>query len=209
MKQSSQTQSSLSKNEVVRKGYNQMASAYAADRDLLRSEPYLNKLIQLLPTHAQILDLGCGNGLPVDGLLLKKNYLVTGLDISETQISLARKNCPTGEFVVADISKLKPKQYQVDAIVSFYALFHLPRTAHQQLLNTFASFLTKGGLLLITMGDKDYEGFHDLYGVKMWSSHFGLEKNTAMVEKAGFEILINTLDRSGRESHQIILAKKK
>jgi len=194
--------------DLIKAGYNQAAPAYNRDRGFLKSGKYVRRLLQLLPATAQILDLGCGSGLPIDRELLNQNHLVTGLDISETQIAAAKKNCPRGEFLVKDISQLKPGEYAVDAVISFYTIFHLPRTKHQRLLKTIASFLPKNGLLLITMGDRDFEGMHNFYGVNMWSSHYGPVKNSRLVKAAGFSILTDEIDNSGREKHQIILAKK-
>ncbi len=193
---------------LVKAGYNQVAAAYNHERDQLKSSKYLNKLLQHLPAEASILDLGCGMGIPIDRDLLKKNHLVTGIDIAETQIALAKKNCPTGNFLVKDISQLRPYEYRVDAVVSFYTFFHLPRTTHHQLLSTIATFLPKHGWLLITMGDRDFEGVHDFYGTKMWSSHYAPAKNFQLVTQAGFQIRLDEIDSSGREKHQIILAEK-
>lgn len=194
--------------QLVKTGYNQVAAAYNRDRDLLKSGRYINKLLQLLRPGSRILDLGCGAGIPVDQELIKKGHLVTGLDISETQIALAKKNCPDGEFIVKDMAGLQKGEYQVDAVVSFYAIFHLFRNQHAKLLHTMASFLPKNGLILITMGDHDFEGTHNFYGTKMWSSHYAPAKNTELVKQAGFKILIDEIDTSGRERHQVILAQK-
>lgn len=194
--------------DLIKEGYDQMAEAYANERHFLRSDKYLRKLEQVIPRQASILDLGCGNGLPVAENLLKKGYLVTGLDISPVQIKAARKNCPRGEFLAADLLELKPHEYSVEAIVAFYSIFHLPRKKHLKFLQTLNTFLPIGGWLLITMGDKDFEGFHRLHGVKMWSSHYDPVKNSFLVSEAGFEIELDEIDLSSREKHQIILARK-
>jgi len=194
--------------QQIKTGYNQVALAYAQDRTSLKSHHYLQQLQQLLKPQSQILDIGCGNGQPVAEFLLKAGHLVTGLDISEVQIALARKNCPRGHFLIKDMAELQKGEYSVDAVVCFYALFHLPRSRHLEMLKIWQSFLTEGGLLLVTMGDKDFEGYHDFYGVKMWSSHFGPSKNIQLLSAAGFKILFETIDTSGREKHQIILAQK-
>lgn len=193
---------------VIKKVYNQVAHLYNQDRKNLGSSKYLNKFIQLLPDQAEVLDLGCGNGFPVVEKLLKKGHLVTGLDISEQQIFLAKKNFPRADFQVADLADLHAGDYQADALVCYYTIFHLPRKNHLQLLKTFNSFLPVGGLLLITMGEKDFEGWHDFYGQKMWSSHYGPVKNRQILKEAGFEILLDEIDFSNREEHQIIIAKK-
>lgn len=185
-----------------------MAKNYLADRARLKSGKYLQKLLKYLPKNSKIVDLGCGAGVPVDDILLKAGHEVVGLDISPEQIKLARRNCSKGQYLVADISALKPYEYQVQAVVMLYTLFHLPRTRHPTILRIIASFLTRGGIILITMGDREFEGEHKLYGQPMWSSQWGTAKNRKMVEEGGFHILLEEMETSGGERHQIILAEK-
>lgn len=195
-------------SSIVRDGYDKMANKYLSERDKLKTAKYLQQLIKYLPKNAKILDLGCGAGVPVDDILIKAGYEVTGLDISKEQIKLARKNCPRGDYVVADIAELMMNEYQMGAIVCFYTLFHLPRTEHKKLLTIMHSFLQKNGMLLVTMGDREFEGRHVMHGEEMWSSQFGTAKNVQLVKDVGFEIIMNEIDRSGGERHQIILARK-
>jgi cyclopropane fatty-acyl-phospholipid synthase-like methyltransferase len=194
--------------DLIRKSYNQVAKAYAEDRVSWRGNKYLQRFIRELPKGAEILDLGCGDGVPVAEILIKKNFLVTGLDISEVQIQRAIRNCPRGSFQVKDMSSLEEGEYQVDAVVAYYSIFHLPRKTHLSFLKKINSFLPVSGKIIITMGDKDFEGFHDFYGVQMWSSHYGLEKNKELVREAGFEILFEDVDKRANEKHQIIIAEK-
>lgn len=195
--------------DLIRKGYNRIAPQYARKRETLRSGKYLTKFLQLLPAQSLVLDIGCGDGVPVDSTLIKHDHLVIGIDTSSEQIALAKRNCPTGDFQIMDMQTLAPHQYSVDAVVSFYAIFHIPRENHLELLKTINTFLPIEGYLLITLGDQDFEGFHELLGTQMWSSHYGAKQNAELVEAAGFEILLNELDRSGGERHQYILAQKK
>ncbi len=107
------------------------------------------------------------------------------------------------------MSDLNKGEYQVGAVISFYTIFHIPREKHQELLKKIDSFLQQGGFILITMGVRDLEDTeNDFYGEKMWWSQFGAEKNNELVKNAGFQILLNEIDTSGGENHQIILAKK-
>jgi 2-polyprenyl-3-methyl-5-hydroxy-6-metoxy-1,4-benzoquinol methylase len=193
---------------LVVSGYNQLADRYWREREQLGSGKYLNKLIEKLKMGSRILDLGCGDGIPVDRQLIKKGFLVTGLDISEKMIERARKNCPRGDFQVKNMLDLINGEYEVEAVVSMYAIFHIPRDKHRELLLVINSFLPIGGLLLITMGDKDFEGEHEAYNVPMWSSHFGPKKNLEMVMNAGFEVVINEIDFTGGEKHQFLLGQK-
>lgn len=195
-------------SNIVKRGYEKVADDYASKRNQFESIKYLEMFIPLVEKGKTILDIGCGAGRPVDEFLVRHGYAVNGVDISERMIELAKQNVPQGFFEVKDMTKLKEGEYCVDGIVSFYAIFHTPRQQHQKLLSTFASFMPKGGALLITMGAEEWEGTeNDFHGSKMFWSHYGAEKNKEMLEKAGFEIVMSTIDTSGGEKHQVILAK--
>ncbi|MEJ7839857.1 MAG: hypothetical protein WKF81_13675, partial [Thermomicrobiales bacterium] len=99
-------------------------------------------------------------------------------------------------------------QFRVAGIVSMYALFHTPREHHGETLRKFASFLPSGAPLLITMGSSEWEGTEDFHGTEMSWSHYGPERNTELVGTAGFEIVLNEIDRNGEEAHQIVIATK-
>lgn len=197
-------------NDLVKRGYNKVAKNYSADRDLFQNQKYLEKFIEQISTGSIILDLGCGAGIPIDKFLAEYRYKVIGLDISEKQIELAKKNLPEQIFEVKDMSGLKENEYQVDAVVSFYAIFHTPKEQHEELFRKINSFLPENGLVLVTMGSSEWEGTEeDFHGAKMFWSHYGAEKNKEIVRQAGFEILFDEVDDSGGEKHLIILARKK
>lgn len=195
--------------EIVRAGYNQAAEAYARGRDQFSSLPYLELLHERLRPGAAVLDVGCGSGLPVDSYLVERGYRVTGIDLSEAQIALARANVPEAAYAVRDMTELTAGEYAVDAVISFYAIFHTPREGHAALFRTFHSFLPPGGLLLVTMGAGDWEGEEaDFHGARMWWSHYDSTTNRRLIEDAGFTILLDEIDTSGGERHQVVLAKR-
>lgn len=188
--------------------YNKVAPRYNADRANLKVGNLFSAFTKLLPPQSRVLDLGCGDGLSSAKPLLKLGHQVIGMDFSSTQVTLAKQNCSGGVFFQHDIALLKPEEFSVSGIVCLYALFHLPRTTHGSWLKTIASFLPPEAPLLITMGDKDFEGWHAFYGSRVWSSHYGPEKNLRLLESAGFGVLEAVLDHSGNERHQVVLAQK-
>ncbi len=196
-------------DSIVKDSYNKAAEAYLRGRNQFKSNRYLDKLTPLLKPQAAVLDLGCGAGIPIDRYLVDRGFRVSGLDISEKQIELARANVPGATFAVADMRGLCASEYQVDAVVSFYAIFHLPRESHESLFRTINTFLRPGGYILVTMGASKWEGAEsDFYGVTMWWSHYGPDENSAIIRGAGFEILLDEIDEGGDERHQVILARK-
>lgn len=152
--------------------------------------------------------MGCGAGIPIDSYLTEKGHYVIGVDVSPKQVELAARNVPQGRFETRDMQELVVGEFKVDAVVSFYAIFHTPRESHAKTLRTIASFLHHGGPLLMTMGAGEWEGEEDFFGAQMWWSHYGSEKNTKLIEAAGFQVVHDQIDRSGDERHQVILAEK-
>lgn len=196
-------------NDFVRRGYNKIAGNYNETRNQFKNTKYLKQLNTLLPPSSTILDIGCGAGKPVDSYFINEGHKVIGIDISEKMIELANQNVPEANYKVQDMVDLKNGEYQINAVVSFYAIFHTPRKIHQLLLDKINSFLPKGGLILITMGSSEWEGKEqNFHGAEMFWSHYDSLKNRKLVEQAGFEILVDEIDESVNEQHQVILAKK-
>jgi cyclopropane fatty-acyl-phospholipid synthase-like methyltransferase len=196
------------KKEIVRNSYNAIAERYLEVRDQYKNERFLDKLLGRMSQPTEILDLGCGSGVPISRYLIEHGHKVIGLDISERQIELARKQVPPGRFIVRDMTTLKEGDFAVGAIVSFYAIFHTPRETHENLLKTLRTFLPKGGLLLTTMGNSEWEEVaEDYLGVPMFWSHYALPENRKLIEKAGFEILEEEIEITNNEYHPIFLAR--
>jgi cyclopropane fatty-acyl-phospholipid synthase-like methyltransferase len=194
-------------NDLVRDGYDRIARAYAEQRDQFKNERHLDILAARLRRNSRVLDVGCGSGEPIDRYLLDRGFAVTGIDISSAQVALARSANPDSVVEVRDMLDLRPGEYSVDAIVSFYTIFHAPRETHAGLFATLRSFLPVGGLLLVTMGADDWHGVEEFHGVEMAWSHFGALENRRLVERAGFAVELDEIDESGGERHQIILAR--
>ena len=173
------------KSEIIKKGYDIIAPRYILDRDQFKNDKYLEKLDALLKPASAILDLGCGDGKPVDKFLVDRGHRVTGIDISSKMIELAKRRVPEAKYLVRDISELKREEYRVDAVVSFYSIIHIPKENHRELFTKINSFLPEGGLILLTLGKEENEEIGDFYGVEMYWSHYGPEKSREIIEEAG------------------------
>ena len=177
----------------VRAGYDRIAAEYAALRDLDASLPFLRRLDALLAPCSLVLDLGCGTGVPVDRWLIDRGHRVIGLDISHAMLDLARRNAPEAEYQLRDMAALDDGEFSVDAVVSFFAMFHLDRRRHRQFLRRIRSYLPVGGLLLVTTGRSDWEGEEDFLGVPMLWSHFDQAANRQLIADSGMEIFFEGL----------------
>jgi SAM-dependent methyltransferase len=177
---------------VVAAGYDVVARRYLEWSGLRPSETRLRALraaLDRIPPGGDVLELGCGAGLPMTEALAAKAH-VTGVDISHAQIELARENVPTATFVEADMTTLRLPPSSFDAVVAFYSLTHVPRGEHGPLLERVASWLRPGCVFVASMGVEDDPGGieRDWLGVDMYFSHYGAKRNRRLVEAAGMEI---------------------
>jgi ubiquinone/menaquinone biosynthesis C-methylase UbiE len=198
--------------KIVEKGYDKgnYDLHYRLNNKLNRLESkLLSKLANFLPKNGKILDLGSGTGIPYDYYFANKGFNVTGIDISKKHVELAKKNVPNAEFVKGDFSKLSLKKESFNGIVSFYAIFHVPRTEHKDILKKIHALLQKDGYILITLGfDEMKMTVSEFVDSKMVWSSYSAEKNKKLVEQCGFKIILTEEEHQGNEHHIWILAQK-
>lgn len=65
----------------------------------------IDKLVSFVPKGSTFLDCGCGSGALLKVANVKRNTKVTGIDIRKDQCLFAKRLCPTGDFIPADIRK--------------------------------------------------------------------------------------------------------
>jgi ubiquinone/menaquinone biosynthesis C-methylase UbiE len=197
----------MKKEKIVEEGYNKIAQLYHEDRDNFDSLIELKKLTELLTPGVKVLDVGCGAGVPITKYLVNEGFSVIGVDISESMLSLAQKHVPEAEFLKMDMSEMDFPADSFDAIVSFYAIIHLPKEKHESLFKKFHRILRSQGLILITLGSSEWEEVGEYYGVKMFWSHYNPGKSIELVKKAGFEIMQEEVVERGGERVFWILAR--
>ena len=177
--------------ETVKTGYNAIADRYLAERTRNSEDVLLlDELTTRLHPGARVLDAGCGAGLPISQMLSEK-FEVTGVDFSEAQIELARKNVPKAIFICQDMTKLDFPENTFDGICSYYAIIHIPREEHQALLARFYRILKPGGLALLCLGAENLiDDIDENYlGTRMYWSHYDSETYLKMLTHCGFSII--------------------
>ena len=201
---------------LVRSGYNSCAAAYHQARSA-EATSELDVLLNRLANGASVLDIGCGAGVPV-ALALSERFKVTGVDISDSMIELARANVPAGRFIRADVMTVAFKPSTFDAVTAFYSIFHLPRSEHQALFHRIHDWLGAGGYLLCLLPRYDEETYLDeFFGSTMYWSSYALEDYERQLTEVGFDILEMSIAGSGfdesvgaeQESHPVVLAQKR
>ena len=196
--------------DKVRQGYEQgdYESDYRQGRDIRDEETeFFEKLSEKIGG-SKILDLGCGTGVPFDAYLVENGYDVTGVDIAQKHVEQARENFSDADFIREDFFELDIESDSFDAIVSFYAIFHIPREDHLELLQKMRNWVKEDGAILITMGAGEMDMHQgDIGGEEMLWSSYSAQKNVEIAEKAGFNVLESYQEDWREETHLWILAE--
>ena len=145
--------------EAIRHVYDQISLLFPANEDGEgQYAPWISAMLERLAPGSAVLDLGCGRGVPVARALAQAGHAVTGVDFSEVQIKQARSLVPAALFRCADMTELELPEGMFDAVVSFYALIHVPVEEQAPLLERMARWLKPGGLFVATVGYWEWTG---------------------------------------------------
>lgn len=140
----------------VKRGYNKLAKEYHRLR--VSGKKFHNEYLEMPTTlkllgnvrGKKILDLGCGTGVYAK-ILTKKGARLKGIDISEKEIEIARKESPDVEFIIGNAEKLPYKSKEFDIVLSCLVLEHFKDW--NNVLKEVNRVLKKNGLFVFSIGN--------------------------------------------------------
>jgi SAM-dependent methyltransferase len=176
--------------EIVARGYDAIALRYAEWAGSVSSPmlEWLRALDSRLRPGSDVLDLGCGRGVPATRELARR-HRVTGVDISAVQIELARHHVPEASFVQADAVELDVAPASLDAVAALYLFGHIPVDEQPELIARIGSWLRPGGLFLATVGagEAGESVDSDWLGVPMFFASLESSRYLSLLRDAGLE----------------------
>jgi ubiquinone/menaquinone biosynthesis C-methylase UbiE len=151
-------------------------------------------LIGQLGPGARVLDAGCGTGVPTARQLQAAGFFVTGIDISEVMLTLARQNVPGTDLRQLDLTEIDPGELgHFHAVVAFFSLLMLPRADIPGTLARMHGVLVPGGLLALGMVEADVDDVPiDFLGMPVRVTGYPRDELAQVVAAAGFEVLETT-----------------
>jgi len=196
---------------IVRDGYDNISHNYRREDFQFEGTGYqafLTEFEAYFAPGSRILDLGCGCGIPVARYLAQRHD-VTGVDMSAVQIERARGLVPSARFLQADMTEIDFADGSFDAIVSFFAVIHVPVEEQPALLARMRRWLAAGGHLLATVGFMEWTGTRDeWHGGRMYWSHADRATYERWLTDAGFTILAERFQPDGDSGHAVFMARK-
>ena len=138
------------------------------------AEPYLTKfadfqpyrdMITLFHHHymkesTRILDLGCGPGHNTSLLLdLDSSREITGIDLSDTFIDIARQREPRATFLRQDIRFLDVGEQKYDTVIASFCIVHLTSVETESFIDKIATIVSEDGYLYLSFMEGSSSGF--------------------------------------------------
>lgn len=175
--------------------YDALAEAYARrmlheldhkpfDRDLL------DRFAAQFAGHGRVADVGCGPG-HVARYLHERGVDACGVDLSPAMTALAQREHPCIDFYAEDMRTLPFPDALLAAVVSFYALIHIPRPEIVAVLREMHRVLQPKGTLLVAF----HRGSEVRHFNELWEQPISLDfiffepgEMTAYLEEAGFSV---------------------
>lgn len=171
--------------------YDISASEYAQKTANTTNAVQTEKFLKRLRSEAKILDIGCGAGR--DALLFTELGVgVTGIDFSESMLTLAKTNAPLAEFHRMDIEEMDFPTESFDGAWANASLLHLSKEAFPNVLAQIWEILKEDGVFYLSLKKGQGEGMElDMRygGIEKYYSYYQEQELQDLLKKAGFQVL--------------------
>lgn len=187
--------------------YELIAEWYASERDDQTGVPEATTLASSISRGSFILDVGCGNGLPITRALLSAGHQVIGLDSSSAMLARFKHNCPEAFAVKGIVQSCPFADDLFDAAVAWGVMFHLTPGGAIRAIANISRIVKRDAPFLFTSGDiDDYDGKDGtMNGVTFRYFSYSVHNYRRILREHGFALIDVHVD-SGNNTYY--LAKK-
>jgi SAM-dependent methyltransferase len=184
--------------------YDLIAEWYASERADQTGVPEVTALASSLPRGACVLDVGCGNGIPITRALLSAGHRVVGLDSSTEMLTRFRRNCPETPAVRGIVQSCPFANNMFDGVVAWGVMFHLDPNDGTRAIASVSRILKTGAPFLFTSGDVDgFDGKEDtMNGVVFRYFSFSIDNYRRILGEHGFT-LVDVHADSGQNTYYL------
>jgi 2-polyprenyl-3-methyl-5-hydroxy-6-metoxy-1,4-benzoquinol methylase len=167
-----------------------------------------DRFITCLTRGAQVLDLGCGSGMPVAHHLVEHGLHVTGVDTSPTLITLCHRRMPQQEWMVADMRTVA-LQRRFDGILGWDSFFHLTQADQRKMFDVFAAHAAPGAFLLFNTGPRQGEAIGEYQGVPLYHASLDPAEYQLLLDRTGFDVVEHVVEDPTAGGRTVWLAQSR
>ena len=157
-----------------------------------------------LPAALCILDIGCGNGVPITEALVKAGHRVVGLDTSTGMLARFRVNLPGTPAVRGDVRNCPFSHGSFDAAVSWGMMFHVQHRDQPAAFEGVSRVLKPGASFLFTAAEIDGADDAGITGTmnSVTFHYYAVPSYRTLVAKHGF-VLVDVHDDPGVSTYYL------
>jgi 2-polyprenyl-3-methyl-5-hydroxy-6-metoxy-1,4-benzoquinol methylase len=168
-------------------GYEAVASEFVDARSAEIGVATVRAWARDLEPGASILDVGCGNGLPIAAALIEDGFQVYGIDAAPTLVAEFRRNFPAATVACESVESSPFFDGTFDGVIAIGLLFLLPAERQPEALTRIAARLKPGGRLLFNSPREACTWADTLTGLA--STSLGHDRYEAILSEAGMALV--------------------
>ena len=156
--------------------------------DRLAEGAWLDRFCALLPAGAEVLDIGCGSGVPIARELIRRGFSVTGVDGAPEMLALFRRNLPDAPAVLTDMRALALETTFAGAL-AWDSFFHLSPADQRAMFARFRAHAAPGAALMFTSGPAEGNAVGELEGEPLYHGSLDPDEYRTLLGAAEFRVV--------------------
>ena len=175
--------------------YERHARQWDADRRMApwSDKPWHERFVAGLPKGAEVLDLGCGSGVPVGQHLAERGFRVTGVDTSPTLVSMCRDRLPKQNWLTGDMRSLELGR-RFAGVLAWDSFFHLKPDDQRAMFSVFARHAKPSAILMFNSGPAYGESVGEYRGDPLYHASLNPDEYQALLGHAGFAVVDHVVE---------------
>lgn len=197
----------MARSTDVAGAYHDIADWFDANRNkTLFEKSYLDRIIFFAPGK-RLLDLGCGTAEPLAAYFIAQGFGVTGFDIAPRMIEIAKTRFPAEDWRCGDM-RLADFGGEYDVILAWDSFFHLPGGDQREMIPKFGRHAEAGGIVAFTSGTAEGEVYGEMQGHDIHHASLSSAEYKTLLEKAGFQVIVHSVEDPACGGRTVWLAQK-
>jgi 2-polyprenyl-3-methyl-5-hydroxy-6-metoxy-1,4-benzoquinol methylase len=173
-------------------GYEAIADDFARARTPSIGPRVVQRWAQRLHPDTAVLDVGCGNGVPISEALIAMGFTVYGVDASASMIAKFQERFPDANVECSPAEDASFFDSKFDAAVAWGLMFLLPAELQQRVIANIARVVDRHGHFLFTSPNQPCSWMDGMTGLPSLS--LGHDAYVRELERNGMVLVGNDED---------------
>ncbi len=154
---------------------------------------WLDRFCAVVDPGGDVLDIGCGSGVPIARHLYGRGYIVTGVDSAPEMVAMFEKNVPGRPAFAADMRDLKlGRRYA--GILAWDSFFHLSPAHQRRMFAIFRAHAAPGAALMFTSGTHEGTAIGEFEGDPLYHASLSSAEYRVLLSANGFRVVHHVVE---------------